>query len=786
MANAAVLSLLLKADDQISGVLGNVKNQVNGLGSTIANNHKAIGGAMLGIGGAITGFAALSVRASLDYSQSMAKVRAVTGATDEQFQTLQETAKALGASTQFTASEVASAMSYMGMAGMKTDTILQALPDTLNLAAAGALDMGSAANIVTNILAGFGMEAEDLSRATDVLSKTFTSSNTDLMMLGESMKYAAPVAKAFGITFEETSAIIGMFGNAGIQGSMAGSTLRQALVQLDKSAEEFGLTIYDTSGKMRPMADILADLEAKNLTASEAMELFQLRAGPGMMALLDQGSGALKQFTEDLKNSGGTAENIATVQMEGLHGEMVKLKSSFEAVQISVAEAIGPAVSSMADKFTGLFREVSKVPAPIVEVGVALGGVMTVGGTLLLMLPKLTAAFVTMKTTAAAAAATTSTAFKALAGLALTPAGLGVGAIGVGLGFAVVKGIDDLKKHRETVEENIVALEGMRAQYYNLGIADKAWAESLTDTAQRLVYTYEKTGEWESALEVAKQTLNDLQTAGVDNSRILGQWGNIIGGLEAEVGKYKDRLDAATDSTNDLAAATKKATDELQGKWDDFVHEIELSNATWDKMGFTAEAAMQQIADMSGFTMNELGDMFTFLGFQTDDFREHWREMAEAAGIDADRFGDALVDAMERAEDATKKTTKAIKDQYIELNAMGQAALGVSRMPEDWSQYNQPQGNTVNGLTVFGGLSNWGTVLQVPTFAHGGVVPGPIGSPQLAMVHGGESITPNGGMTVNVNVGTLMGDEVSIRHLVDEIQKELRRNQTVNYGAVTI
>jgi len=304
----------------------------------------------------LVAFAALSVKTAADFSKAMAKVNAVTGATTEQFEALNAVAKELGKTTQFTASQVAEAMSFMGMAGMTTDEILASIPDTLNLAAAGALDMGSAANIVTNILAGFGMETSELGGAVDVLAKAFTSSNTDLQMLGESMKFAGPVAKGFGMSFEETAAIMGIFGNAGIQASLAGTSLRGAIVQLNNKAEDFGLTMYDSAGKMLPMADILEQLEKKGMTAGEMMELFGLRAGPAMTALLETGSDALRDFTGELENAGGTAKQIAEVQMQGIHGSITRLKSAFEGLQLTIAEYIVPVLETLIEKLKGAFE----------------------------------------------------------------------------------------------------------------------------------------------------------------------------------------------------------------------------------------------------------------------------------------------------------------------------------------------------------------------------------------------------------------------------------------------
>ena len=130
------------------------------------------------------------VTAAGDFDASMRRVAAVSGATGEEFKTLTETAKELGATTQFSASQAASGMEFLAKAGFDTNEVLQAIPGTLQLAAAASLDLGTAADIVTNVLTGFGLEVRELTRVNDVLVKTFTSSNTNLIELGESMKIA--------------------------------------------------------------------------------------------------------------------------------------------------------------------------------------------------------------------------------------------------------------------------------------------------------------------------------------------------------------------------------------------------------------------------------------------------------------------------------------------------------------------------------------------------------------------------------------------------------------------
>jgi len=383
----ANLQIIITAIDKASGTFNKVGNSLAATGAKMKSVGK---GMTMGLTLPLVGIAAMAIKVGADFDKSMAKTRAVTGATTEQFAKLSDMAKEMGRTTMFSASQVADAMSFMGMAGMETDQIMDSLNDTLNLAAAGGLEMSEAANIVTNVMAGFGIETKDLSKAVDVMSKAFTSSNVDLSMLGESMKYAGPVAHGVGMSFEETTAIIGSFGNAGIQASMAGTTLRQAIIQLNKKAEGVGVTIYNASGKMLPFADIMEQIEKKGWSAGEIMEFFGARAGPGMLALLETGSKGLREFTTELENSGGTAEQIAKVQMEGLHGQMIKFKSAVEGMMISIKEALMPVLTPLIGKLTSLARRFAdlspttqKIIVMIALFVAALGPMLWIGGLLI-------------------------------------------------------------------------------------------------------------------------------------------------------------------------------------------------------------------------------------------------------------------------------------------------------------------------------------------------------------------------------------------------------------------
>ena len=246
MANT--IQILVKAKDDASRTLGQVGNRAERLG----NKLRDMRGPLLAATAAIGGLGLLAGKTFAGFEQQMARVGAVSGATSGQLVQLTEVAKEMGRTTQFSATQSAEALTFMAQAGMSVTDQIGALPKVLQLAAAGSLELGQAADIVTNVMAGFGLSTEELGHANDVLTVAFTNANTDLSQLGQAFKMAGPVAKAAGISFEETAASLAIMGNAGIQASMAGTSLRGAISRLLNPSgeaadiiERMGLTVTD-------------------------------------------------------------------------------------------------------------------------------------------------------------------------------------------------------------------------------------------------------------------------------------------------------------------------------------------------------------------------------------------------------------------------------------------------------------------------------------------------------------------------------------------------------------
>jgi TP901 family phage tail tape measure protein len=322
-----------------------------------------------------------TINAAGNFEKSMNRVKALSGATAAEFAALREQAIDLGSTTQYSASQAADAMGYLSMAGFDATQTLDALPGVLSLAAAGSIELADAADIASNILSGYGFAARDVGKVNDILAKTFTSTNTTLMSLGETFKYVGPVAASAGVKFEEISAAIGLMGNAGIQGSEAGTALRGAIARLlkptaevTKTLNQLGVTVVDSNGKLLPLVDIVRQLESAGADTADMMTIFGLEAGPAMQALVSQGSGALSDLTTKLMNAGGTASRIATTQMAGFNGSMDELKSAAEGLMIAVGDAgLLGWMTSLAKTMTSLTASMSALSPTMLKIATIAG-----------------------------------------------------------------------------------------------------------------------------------------------------------------------------------------------------------------------------------------------------------------------------------------------------------------------------------------------------------------------------------------------------------------------------
>ncbi|WP_242447987.1 phage tail tape measure protein [Bacillus thuringiensis] len=344
----------------------------------------ALGKASAVAGVAIVASVGASVKAAANFEQSMAKVKAISGATDSEFKQLENTAKHLGATTQFSASQAAEGLSFLSLAGFKAQDSIDAIPSVLNLAAAGAIDLGSAADIASNIMTGFGLSAQDTGHATDVLAKTFTTANTDMNQLGMAMKYVAPVANALGWDITDAATAVAKMSDAGIQGSQAGTSLRAALLSLanptgqtQKAFEKLGISVVDANGQFKPLPELIGHISSKmdGMTDAQktvtAAQLVGTEASAGFLALLAQGQPALQAYKTTLEESGGTAERVARIQQETLLGAWNQLASAAEGLAINLGQALLPAFTAVAQGAAALVGGLAQLDPAFLTGGLA-------------------------------------------------------------------------------------------------------------------------------------------------------------------------------------------------------------------------------------------------------------------------------------------------------------------------------------------------------------------------------------------------------------------------------
>lgn len=310
----------------------------------------------------------LMLKTATDFDDSMRQVAAVTGATGDQFDRLRQQAIDLGASTAWSASESAEAMRYLGMAGLSTNEILEATPQMLSLASAGAMELGVAADISTNVLSGFNLEVSDLAHVSDVLAQAASSSNTSVEQLGHAMAYVGPVASSAGLSIEETTAAIQVMSNAGIQGTMAGTALRGALssllsptTQATSVLASYGLTAADVDPQVHSLAEIIDTLGAVGLSTGDAMTLFGDRAGPAMLALIRAGGDGIEKYTAALEDCDGAALRMAETMEGGVGGSLRELEGAVETLNITFGDLIADALMPAIDGATSLANWLSNL-----------------------------------------------------------------------------------------------------------------------------------------------------------------------------------------------------------------------------------------------------------------------------------------------------------------------------------------------------------------------------------------------------------------------------------------
>ena len=368
---------------------------------SVANVKKGALVATGAIAAGITAFGVSSVKAGSEFDTSMSQVAATMGKTNSELQqevgevdlawghfsgNLREYAQEMGKHTAFSATEAADALNYMALAGYDTQKSMQMLPNVLNLAAAGSMDLATASDMVTDASSALGLSTEETTALVDQMAMASTKSNTSVSQLGEAYLTVGGTAKQLKGGTTELSTALGILADNGIKGSEGGTILRNAITSLtsptsraQKELDALGVSVFDSEGNMRSMNDIMMDLDSSmsNMTGKERAEamskIFNKRDLKGIEALLAGAGDRWNELSGYIDDAQGSAQKMADTQLDNLQGDITLLKSAWEGLQISVSDKVTPALRGLVQALTWAIDHADTLGPIILGVATAFG-----------------------------------------------------------------------------------------------------------------------------------------------------------------------------------------------------------------------------------------------------------------------------------------------------------------------------------------------------------------------------------------------------------------------------
>ena len=396
---------------------------------TVGDNISGVGEKLMPVTAGVVALGTAAVKTASDFDSAMSQVAAVSGATGDELEALRDKAREMGSKTKFSASEAAEAMNYMAMAGWKTSDMLSGIEGIMNLAAASGEDLATTSDIVTDALTAFGLTASDSAHFADVLAAASSNANTNVSMMGETFKYAAPIAGSLGFSVEDTAEAIGLMANAGIKSTQAGTSLRTIMTNLTGEVKICGASIGEVTiattnadGSMRDLSDILADCRtafgglSESEKAAAAETLVGKNAMSGFLALMNAAPADIDKLSSAIAKCDGTSQSMADTMQDNLAGQLTILKSQLEELAISFGELLVPIIRSVVSAIQGFVDKlnsmdegtrkfiltIAAVVAALGPVLIVVGKVISAVGTIMTVVPKIAGVINTVKTAFAA------------------------------------------------------------------------------------------------------------------------------------------------------------------------------------------------------------------------------------------------------------------------------------------------------------------------------------------------------------------------------------------------
>ena len=494
-ANAALNKL-----DSVGQTLQDVGNKMAGVGKTLTTNVTT----------PIVAIGAAAVKTTADFDAQMSKVQAISGATGDEFDALREKAREMGAKTKFSASEAGAAFEYMAMAGWKTGDMLDGIEGIMSLAAASGEDLATTSDIVTDALTAFGLTAKDSGHFADILAAASSNANTNVSMMGETFKYAAPIAGALGYTAEDTALAIGLMANAGIKSSQAGTSLRKMMTELTGeikiSGDAIGDVVIQTTnadGSMRSFNDIIMDCRnafsklSESEKASTAEALVGKTAMSGFLAIMNASEADLNKLSSAIDNCDESAEKMAATMQDNLNGQITILKSALQELAIQIGDALMPTVRNIVSKVQEFVEKLQQMDEGTRNTILRIAAFAAAIGPVLLVVGKLTSGVGgAMKSIASMGKSVLTFVNQAKLGVGaggkLASAIAAIGPVGwaiIAVVAALTAAFVSLWKNNEEFRNNVIAIwEGIKAKF-------EAFGQAITDRLNALGFDFKNITE---------------------------------------------------------------------------------------------------------------------------------------------------------------------------------------------------------------------------------------------------------------------------------------------------
>lgn len=571
--------------------------------NTVGNNWKKSFNtlSLVGVGAfvAVSAAAKESVKTFAEFEQSLANVKSVAGATDKEFQKIEDAAKSAGETTRFTASQAADALYSLASAGLDAEESVAALDGVLQLAGATQSDLATTSASVVSTLAQYNLEASEATRVSNVFAAAIGNSQANMDKLTNAFRQVGPVAGALNISLEETTGAIQALLDAGFQGEQAGTALRNILSSLANEADpttqklkQLGLSFENLDPTVNGIIDIIGNLNDANLEASQILDAFGNRAGPQILSLLNVGKQGLDEYTKAVTNTNAAAEAYA-IQNDTLQGSLDELGSATEALQIGLVKEFAPAIRFVADLLKSLVTFINQLPGPVkLLLGIFVLGVPTIFAV---------STAITALTTAMAGLGVSITAVlgpiaAVVGGIAAITAGI------VAVNNEIRKArFDDLEKRfgnlakefeisNDQLDKFVKTMEGLGAE------SDLSVTKAIT-----------KLKEFQKEVGISDERLDDL----VNTAKFLGATSDNISAVTEEVFNLNEEF-----------GATKQAIIEISSafRFQDSANDTQVSLERINKIA-------TEIGRNLGLTRAEV----LKIGLSTKDLTDEYREQLEIA-----------------------------------------------------------------------------------------------------------------------------------------------------------